>query len=86
MRKQNISPLYDDEISEVNKTINKMLQIQDILLHYEKQDKKLKKGNYLIDYFLILQMIEQENVNYSDKEIIARVNNLYDKIFKSRRY
>ena len=79
----------NNDTSELKDTINKMLEINDILLNNQPTDKKIKRNEfkYMIDLFNIMTAISGENnKNYSDDEIKASINQLYNKIFKNRRY
>ena len=71
---------------EHRQTINKMLDIQDILLKNPPNDKKFKKHefNYMLEYINILNNVELSD--YSDEYLQDAINNLYDEIFKHRRY
>jgi hypothetical protein len=74
-------------ISEEHKdTINKMLEIQDILLVNPPNDKKFNMHNdsYFLEYFNILMYI-QEDKNYNDEYVKIAIKNLHKKIFKNRR-
>ena len=73
---------------ELKETLNKMIAIQDILLHDPPKDKKFNKRymDYFIEYSTILFKVESENERYTNKHIINAINRLYDKIFKNRRY
>lgn len=79
----------NNDTSELKDTINKMLEINDILLNNQPTDKRFKRNEfkYMIDLFNIMTAISGENnKNYSDDEIKASINQLYNKIFKNRRY
>lgn len=85
--------IYKDQDDDINKelkdTINKMLEINDIVLHNPPNDKIFKRYqfNYTIELFNIMTAITGESKkNYSDEEIKASINRLHDKIFKNRRY
>lgn len=69
-------------------TIKQIEQIQDILFNKSPNDKQFKKNsfNYTIELFNIMTDIEQDNGQYSDEMIQKRIDNLYNKIFKNRRY
>lgn len=73
---------------DYKKTINQVLEIQDILFNNPPNDKQFNKKsfNYTLDLFNILMIIDQDKGNYSDKMIQQRINNLHKKIFKNRRY
>lgn len=84
--------IYKDQDDDINKelkdTINKMLEINDIVLHNPPNDKIFKRYqfNYTIELFNILTDLEQCNGHYSEEQIQKRINNLHSKIFKNRRY
>lgn len=71
---------------EHRNTINKMLDIQDILLNNPPNDKRFKKNEfkYMLEYINILNNVQLSD--YSDEFLANAINNLYDKIFKHRRY
>ena len=87
MRIERSKPLKDSLSEEHRDTINKALEIQNILLYEKPNDKRFNKNNtsYLLEYIQILNYIE-DNKDYSDKIAIMRINHLYNKIFKNRRY
>lgn len=67
-------------------TIKKALEIQDILINDPPNDKRFNNNSskYLLDYITILNDVK--NSDYSDAYIVSRINSLYNKIFKHRRY
>ena len=71
---------------EHRNTLNKMIEIQDILLNDPPNDKRFKRQefNYMLEYIDILTDVQY--TDYSDEYITNAINNLYDKIFKHRRY
>ena len=71
---------------EHRNTLNKMIEIQDILLNDPTNDKRFKRQefNYMLEYIDILTNVQY--TDYSDEYITNAINNLYDKIFKHRRY
>lgn len=81
-KEQLLNELEQDHLT----TINKMLEIQNILLNNPPNDKPFKKNEfkYMLEYINILTNIEF--TDYSDEHIQNSINNLYDKIFKNRRY
>lgn len=81
-KEQLLNELEQDHLT----TINKMLEIQNILLNNPPSDKPFKKNEfkYMLEYINILTNIEF--TDYSDEHIQNSINNLYDKIFKNRRY
>lgn len=80
--------LYNELDDTLKTTLNKMLEIQNILINNPPNDKKFnnKQMNYFIEYSNILFQIENDNAHYTDDYIINAINNLYDKVFKNRRY
>lgn len=80
--------MRDNTLSDTQKTINQVLEIQRILFNDPPNDKQFNKKsfNYTLELFNILMIIEQDNGHYSDKMIQSKINNLYNKIFKNRRY
>ena len=66
----------------------KKSEIKDILFNNPPQDKRFKRNsfNYTLELFNIFTDIELGNGHYSDEDIQKRINNLYNKIFKNRRY
>lgn len=78
--------VLSDLSEEHRNTINKMLDIQDILLKNPPSDKRFKRQefNYMLEYIDILS--NMQFTDYSDEYITNAINNLYDKIFKHRRY
>ena len=78
--------LFNGLSKEHKETINKMLEIQDILLINPPNDKRFNKHefNYMIEYINILNNVQLKD--YSDEYLQNAINNLYDKIFKHRRY
>lgn len=75
-------------MQDLKDTINQVIEIQDILFNKPPNDKGFKKNefNYTLDLFMILNDIEQDKGHYSDEIIQKRINNLYNRIFKNRRY
>lgn len=75
-------------MQDLKTTIKQMTEIQDILFNTPPNDKRFNKKsfNYTIELFNILTDLEQDNGNYSEEQIQKRINNLYNKIFKNRRY
>lgn len=73
---------------DYKKTINQVLEIQRILFDNPPNDKQFNKKsfNYTLELFNILMIIDQDKGNYSDALIQKKINNLYNKIFKNRRY
>lgn len=67
-------------------TINKMLDLQDILLNDPPNDKRFKKNefNYFMEYFNIIGIIQYSD--YNDRDIQETINKLYNEVFKHRRY
>lgn len=86
IHKPSIRPTFKSNDNEIKTTIDKALQIQNILLYDKMVDKKLEKQhtNYMIEYIQILNLLDDKC--YSDTLIQNKINNLYDKIFKNRRY
>ncbi|MBQ9013449.1 MAG: hypothetical protein IJ094_07870 [Bacilli bacterium] len=80
--------MRDNNLSDTQKTINQVLEIQRILFDNPPNDKQFNKMsfNYTIELFNILMIIDQDNGHYSDTLIQKKINNLYNKIFKNRRY
>ncbi len=80
--------MRDNTLSDTQKTINQVLEIQRILFNDPPNDKQFNKKsfNYTLELFNIFMIIEQDNGHYSDKMIQNKINNLYNKIFKNRRY
>ena len=84
------TPTKEQILNEIEQehltTINKMLEIQDILLNNPPIDKSFIKSKfkYILEYIDILTNAELKD--YSDNYIKNAINNLYDKIFKNRRY
>ena len=78
--------LYNSLNKEHREIIDKMLEIQDILINDPPNDKKFNKNqyNYMLEYINILNNVEFSD--YSDKYLIKAIDNLYNKIFKHRRY
>jgi len=72
---------------EHRETILKMFDIQNIMFVNPPNDKRYKKhiDNYLIAYTKIIEQV-QDDKNYSDEYVKLLINDLYDKIFKHRRY
>ena len=73
---------------ELRETLTKMLDIYDILFKDPPSDKKFNKRymDYFTEFSTILFQIESDNARYTDEYITKAINNLYDKIFKHRRY
>ncbi len=80
--------MRDNNLSDTQKTINQVLEIQRILFDNPPNDKQFNKKsfNYTIELFNILMIIDQDNGHYSDTLIQQKINNLHKKIFKNRRY
>lgn len=80
--------MRDNTLSDTQKTINQVLEIQRILFNDPPNDKQFNKKsfNYTLELFNILMIIDQDNGHYSDVFIQNKINNLYNKIFKNRRY
>jgi hypothetical protein len=78
--------LLDDISEEHRDTINKMLELQDILINDPPNDKRFNKYsiNYMLDYISILNDVQYKD--YSDEYLIISINNLYNRVFKHRRY
>lgn len=78
--------LYNELDKPLKDTINKMLALQEILLNTPPSDKRFKKNetNYMLEYINILNNVELKD--YSDEYLQNAINNLYDKVFKHRRY
>ena len=85
LTKEQVLSNANDELKD---TLNKMIDIQDILINDPPNDKKFNKKciDYFIEYSNILFQIESDNARYTDEYITKAINNLYDKIFKHRRY
>lgn len=69
--------------------IKKALKIQDILLVNTPNDKDVVNNSteWLLEYIDIINKLDGSyNKHYSDEVIIKGINNLYNKIFKNRRY
>ena len=76
-----------NEISDEQKdTINKMLELQDIIINNPPNDKRFKDIDYFMEYYDIISKVQDPNVNYSDEYIVIAINSLYNKVFKHRRY
>ena len=89
INKPSVRPNFkNDDLTYYDETINKALQIQSILMTNQTIDKQIsKKGvSYMIEYINILNLLDLEDKNYSDEIIAKKINHLYDKIFKNRRY
>lgn len=88
INKPSIRPDFKDEDLNYNSTIKKALQIQEILLNRKNTDKQLNKNgvSYMIEYINILNLLNLDNKYYTDEIIEKKINHLYDKIFKNRRY
>ena len=90
MARLDIEPSKDQLFSELNdehkSTITKALEIQDILINNPPSDKRFNKHSitYILDYIEILNAVQ--NDDYNDKNIQRRINSLYNKVFKNRRY
>ena len=69
--------VLNEASDELMETLTKMLDIYDILFKNPPSDK---------EFSTILFQIESENARYTDEFIASSINNLYDKIFKHRRY
>ena len=84
-QKPTVEQLLKELDEEHKDTINKMLEIQDILLVRPPNDKSFNKYafNYISDYVSILNKLEL--TDYSDEQLQRSINSLYDKIFKKRR-
>jgi hypothetical protein len=80
--------IFSNASNELKDTLNKMIEIHDILLVNPPNDRKYNKKcmDYFIEYSTILFHIESDNARYTDAYIVNSINNLYDKIFKGRRY
>ena len=88
INKPSIRPNFKDDDFNYNSTIKKALQIQDILLNNKYTDKQLSKNgvSYTIEYINILNLLDLDDKRYTDEIIEKKINHLYDKIFKNRRY
>lgn len=65
----------------------KMIEIQDALFNDEYELNYLNpKHNYMLVYFNICLLLDDEKKDFSDKCIARQVTNLYNKMFKNRRY
>ena len=81
------NPLTTEQLTkEHREAINKMLAILDIINVKPPNDKRFNKNyaNYVIDLINIERLLESKH--YDDKYIQISINELYDKIFKHRRY
>ena len=79
----------EDKISnDLKDTLNKMIEIKDILIDNPPNDKGFNKKqfNYTLELFNIYTQIEQDNANYSTDYIQSEINDLHKRIFKNRRY
>ena len=78
--------LFSGLSQEHRDVLNKMLEIQDILLINPPNDKRFNKHEctYMIEYINILNNVQFSD--YSDEYLQNAINKLYDKIFKHRRY
>ena len=78
--------LFNELDNDLKTTLNKMLELQDILINNPPNDKKFNKHsfNYMLEYIDILNNVQFKN--YSDEYVTNTINNLYDKVFKNRRY
>ena len=78
--------LYNELSDNLKTTLNKMLELQDVLINNPPNDKKFKKRefNYMLEYIDILNNVQFKD--YSDEYVTNAINNLYDKVFKNRRY
>lgn len=71
---------------EHRETMQKMYELTEFFTDDEMKSKPDKVIDLFIDYCNIIYYIESENKDYSDRFIISRVNNLYKKTFRNRRY
>lgn len=73
---------------DINTTIKQIIEIQDILFNNPPNDKRFNKSSlsYTLELFNIMTDLELDNGHYSDEAIQRRINNLYNRIFKNRRY
>lgn len=73
---------------DINTTIKQIIEIQDILFNNPPNDKRFNRYSfsYTIELFNIMTDLELDNGHYSDEAIQRRINNLYNRIFKNRRY
>lgn len=87
IKKPTYKPSRYDDLDTTNLTIKKMLEIWDILFFNNPRDKRFKNNadKYLMDLFIIIKRIEDDN-DYSDTDIKIAIDNLYNKIFKNRRH
>ena len=71
---------------EHRNTINKMLEIQDILIDNPPNDKYFNNNEvkYMLQYISILSDVEL--TTYSDERLQKAINRLHTNIFKNRRY
>lgn len=78
---------YEDNDDEI--VLNKLQEIVDLLTNDDDIDDiglKSKSTEYLIDVIDLLNIHDEIYGNYSDDYLKKRINALYDKIFKKRRY
>ena len=80
------SQLLNEVSDEQKDTINKMLELQDIIINNPPNDKRFKDIDYFMEYYDIISKVQDPNVNYSDEYIVIAINSLYNKVFKHRRY
>ena len=80
--------LLKEASDELRDTLTKMLELYDILFKDPPSDKKFNTRymDYFTEFSTILFQIESNNARYTDEFIVNSINNLYDKIFKHRRY
>lgn len=85
-KEPSIDQLFSELDDEGKSTITKALEIQDILINNPPSDKRFnnKSFKYILDYIEILNAVE--NDDYNDEYIQRRINSLYNKVFKNRRY
>lgn len=84
--KHTLNQLKKQLDTEHQETINKMLKIQDLLFCNPPRDKRFMKyeTKYLLKYIDIINNVQ--STDYNEPYIQNSINNLYDKIFKHRRY
>lgn len=87
-RPSNKPDFKNNEFMDYEDTINKVLQIQKILTLNQSLDKQIdKKGiNYMLEYIKILNLLDYDDKRITDEMIKKKIDNLYYKIFKNRRY
>lgn len=87
-RPSNKPDFKNNEFMDYEDTINKALQIQKILTLNQSLDKQIdKKGiNYMLEYIKILNLLDYDDKRITDEMIKKKIDNLYYKIFKNRRY